>query len=272
MLLPTGSTLPPLPYLVGLAAALLVVSAWLYRRDVALQTRTVLALAPWMVLGSALYVCYQIGAAPAALAPLCSSPTVYASTAVLAGLVWALASRFEATDRWLAGTGVVLSLFPIGVAIAVALDAESFSPGWSILGAVLAGLLALLIWYVLGQYQPETTAILGPAGGVAVFAHVLDGISTTIGIDVLQFGEQTPLSAALIELGAALPTAPYIGTGWVFALVKIALGVAVVWFIADLVRDDPPLGNGLLLVITAVGLGPATHNLILFAVAGPAGV
>ncbi|MDZ7849674.1 MAG: DUF63 family protein [Halodesulfurarchaeum sp.] len=272
MVLPAGSTLPPLPYLFGVIGGALAVVIALYRRRVALRTRTVLAFAPWMVTGSSLYVLYQIGAAPAPLAPLFSSPTVYLTTAVVAGSVWLVASRVERTERWVAIMGGVAAALPIGIATANALAAGTFAPGWSLFGAVVAGVLAAGVWWCFGRYRPAVTEIVGTAGALAVFAHVLDGVSTVIGVDVLHYGEQTPLSAVILDVGAALPTAPILGTGWVFLVVKTTFAVGLVWLMADLVRDDPPLGNGLLLLITAVGLGPAAHNLLLFAVAGPAGL
>ena len=272
MVLPAGSTLPPLPYLFGVLGGAIAVGLALHRRDVTLQTRTVVAFTPWMVTGSALYVLYQIGAAPDSLAPLFSSPTVYATTAVVAGSVWLVASRVEATEMWVALTGGVAAVVPIGLATAVALRAGTFAPGWSLLGAGLAAMLGYGIWRCFARYRPAEAAIVGTAGALAIFAHILDGISTAIGADVLHFGEQTPLSAVLLDIGAALPTAPVLGTGWVFLLVKSVVAVGIVWILAEQVRDDPPLGNGLLLVITAVGLGPATHNLVLFAVTAPAGL
>jgi uncharacterized membrane protein len=37
---------------------------------------------------------------------------------------------------------------------------------------------------------------------------------------------------------------------------------------ADFVEEDPAQGNAALGVVAAVGLGPGTHNLLLFAAAG----
>ncbi|MFW5900606.1 MAG: DUF63 family protein [Halodesulfurarchaeum sp.] len=272
MVLPAGSTLPPLPYLFGVLGGMLAVLIALYRRRVAFRTRTVLAFAPWMVAGSSFYVLYQIGAAPTALAPLFSSPTVYLTTAVLAGSAWLVASRFVATEAVLAAVGTVWALVPIGIVIGLARTAGSLSPWWSLLGTAVALVLSLGLWTGFERYQPEAAAEAGPAGALTVFGHVLDGVSTSIGVDVLQFGEQTPLSAVLLEVGAALPTEPVLGSGWVFLVVKAVLVLGLVWVLADLIREDPPVGNGLLLLVAAVGLGPATYNLLLFAVAGPAGV
>lgn len=272
MVLPAGTTLPPLPYLLGVLGGGIAVAIALSKRDVFLETRTVFAFTPWMVAGSGLYVLYQIGAAPATARPLFSSPTVYATTAVVAGAAWVFASRFDATNRWLAGIGIVAAVLPIAAAVVTALSAGTFSPAWSLFGVIIGTAITVVLWRTLARYQPVTVARLGDAGAVAVLAHVLDGVSTAIGVDVLQFGEQTPLSALLLDVGASLPTAPYLGSGWLFLLVKSVLALGLVWVIADTVHEDPRLGNGLLLLITAVGLGPATHNLLLFAVAGPPGL
>jgi uncharacterized membrane protein len=224
------------------------------------------------VAGSSLYVLYQIGAAPETLAPLFSSPTVYVTTAILGGATWLVASRFAETEVVLAAVGIAISFLPVGVSIATAKQAGTLAPGWSVFGTGIALVFSLGLWFGFARYQPEPVAEVGAAGGIAVFGHVLDGVSTSIGVDVLHFGEQSPLSALLLDVGAALPTEPILGSGWVFLVVKAALAIGLVWISADLVRDDPVLGNGLLLMITGVGLGPATHNLLLFAVASPAGV
>ncbi len=272
MVLPAGSTLPPLPYLFGLLGGAIAVVLALRNREVTLRTDTVLALAPWMVVGSAFYALYQIDAVPGLLSPLFSSPTVYGTTAVLAGAAWVGVSRFDPTTRLLAAIGAGVAVAGIGLAIASALAAGTFAPGWSLIGATVALLASIVLWKGFVRFRPSVGETVGPVGALAVFGHVLDGVSTTIGVDVLGFGEQTPLSAILLDLGAALPSPPVVGSGWLFLLVKAGIAVGMVWLLADLVRDDPPVGNGLLLLITAVGFGPATHNLILFAVAGPAGL
>jgi uncharacterized membrane protein len=107
------------------------------------------------------------------------------------------------------------------------------------------------------------------AGALAIFAHVLDGVTTAIGIDVLQYAEKTPLSLLVLDVAGALPTATIIGVGWLFVLVKLIVAVLVVWLLGDFVREEPTEGNALLLLVTAVGLGPAVHNVILFTVLGP---
>jgi uncharacterized membrane protein len=107
-------------------------------------------------------------------------------------------------------------------------------------------------------------------GFLAVFGHALDGVSTAVGVDLLGFGERTPLSRAIIEFAATLPTEPYLGTVWLFVLVKLAVASGVVTLFADYVREDPSEGYALLGFVAAVGLGPGVHNLLLFTVLGGA--
>jgi len=58
-----------------------------------------------------------------------------------------------------------------------------------------------------------------------------------------------------------------VGEGWLFLLVKLAVASAVVWLFAGYIRETPGEGYLLLGFVAAVGLGPAAHNLLLFAVA-----
>ena len=100
-----------------------------------------------------------------------------------------------------------------------------------------------------------------------IVSHALDGVSTAAGVDLLGFGERTPASRAIMEVAAALPTADLLGVGWLFVLVKVVVASAVVVLFAEYVREDPTPGYSLLGLIAAVGLGPASHNLLLYAVA-----
>lgn len=272
MVLPAGTTLPPLPYLLGLLVAVGAVVFVLYREGVRLSTRAVLALSPWMVVGAGLYVLYQIEAVPGGLAPLFSSPSVYASTLVVAGLVWLGGRRLGNEYRLLTGVGVLFAVLTYGVALLVGAARGTLAPGWPLAGLVIAVLLAAVTWYTFRWQWPGMAEVLGGAGALAIFAHTVDGVSTAVGVDVLRFGEQTPLSRLILEAAGALPTASIIGVGWLFVLVKVLLAVVVVWFLGDYIEEDPHAGSGLLLLVTAVGLGPGAHNLLLFTVLGPAGI
>jgi uncharacterized membrane protein len=119
----------------------------------------------------------------------------------------------------------------------------------------------------LGRVSPDAVAATGSSGLLVVFAHALDGVSTAVGVDFLRASERTPLSAAILEFAGTLPTADPLGVGWLFVIVKLALAAAIVHLFAGYVREDPGQAYLLLAVIAAVGLGPGTQNVLLFAVA-----
>lgn len=266
-LVPTGTTLPPIPYLVGVLLAALLVAGALRRRPPRVTERHVLGLAPWMVLGSVLHVLYVIDALPPVLAPLAGSPTVYVTVAVLAGATWLFAEASSVTDhRAPLALGAVGALLVVPV-VAIAVADGVSRPGvvWSAVALVCTLPLTAAVWTGLTKAIPET-AVTGGVGALAVFGHALDGVSTAVGVSRLGFGERTPLSRAILELGG-VPAVPILGEGWLFLLVKLAVASAVVWLFAAYVRDEPTEGYLLLGFVAAVGLGPAAHNLLLFSVA-----
>jgi uncharacterized membrane protein len=274
-LLPAGSTLPPVEYLLVLAVAFVAVAVSLRRIRLRVTDRVVVAFAPWMVLGSSCYVLYQVGGVPPVLRPLFGSPTVYLSVAIVAGAVWAAtAAAGLPTGRWrLPSVPGAVAL--VGSALAVVAVGWTLSAGvpgltvvWPAVGVVVATVLATILWTSLRRAVPKTEQT-GAVGALAVFGHTLDGVSTAVGLDVLGFGERSPVSRAIIEFAAGLPTADLLGAGWLFVLVKLALAALVVVFMSEYVRDEPAEGYLLLGAVAAVGLGPGAHNLLLFTIATP---
>ncbi|MDV7348789.1 DUF63 family protein [Halorubrum distributum] len=264
-LLPAGTTLPPLPHLLVVLLATGAVVAALRRRRPRVTARRVLALAPWMALGSAAHVLYVVDALPPSLAPFAGSPTVYLTVGTLAGAAWlaADAARPDRVAATLAAAGVLL-LVPV-VAVAVATGLSPIGARWSAVALALAIPIAAAAWVGLTRFRPEA-AVTGSVGALAVFGHALDGVSTAVGTTQLGFGERTPLSRILLEIGG-LPSLPVIGEGGLFLLVKLAVASAVVWLFAAYVREEPAEGYLLLGFVAAMGLGPAAHNLLLFSVA-----
>ncbi|TKX74211.1 DUF63 family protein [Halorubrum sp. GN11_10-6_MGM] len=264
-LLPAGTTLPPLPHLLVVLLATGGVALALRRRRPRVTGRRVLALAPWMALGSAAHVLYVVDALPPLLAPFAGSPTVYLTVGALAGAAWlaADAARPDRVAATLAGAGAVL-LVPV-VAVAVGTGISLAGARWSALALALTVPIAGAAWVGLTRLRPET-AVTGGVGALAVFGHALDGVSTAVGTTQLGFGERTPVSRILLEI-EGLPSVPVLGEGWLFLLVKLAVASAVVWLFAAYVREDPAEGYLLLGFVAAMGLGPAAHNLLLFSVA-----
>ncbi|EMA59072.1 DUF63 family protein [Halorubrum lipolyticum] len=262
---PEGTTLPPVPYLLVVLLATAGVVAALRRRRPRVTGRRVLALAPWMALGSAAHVLYVVGALPPLLAPFAGSPTVYLTVGSLAGAAWLTADavRPDRVPAALAASGA-LCLVPV-VAAAVSTGLSPAGARWSTIALALTLPIAGVVWVGLTRLRPET-AVTGGVGALAVFGHALDGVSTAVGTTHLGFGERTPVSRILLEFDW-ISSVPVLGEGWVFLLVKLAVASAVVWLFAEYVRETPAEGFLLLGFVAAVGLGPAAHNLLLFAVA-----
>lgn len=266
--LPAGFSLPPLPYLLALLVGLGVVGWLLVRRRPPVTEWTVLALVPWVVLGAALHVLYVVDALPATVRPLAGTAAVYLTVGLGAGATWLVANRAAAgTERLLGGAGTAVALGTVVAALVYSGSRGAFRPVPAVGILVVAAAVAVATWVLVGRARPDV-AVTGRPGFLAVAAHALDGVSTAVGVDLLGFGERTPLSRLVIEFAAGLPTAALVGSGWLFVLVKLGVASVVVVALAETVRESPTEGRLLLGFVAAVGLGPGVHNLLLFTVAG----
>ena len=270
MVLPAGFSLPPLPYAVALLTGAAAVSAGFIRRRPPVTARHILGLTPWMAVGSTLHVLAVIDGLPAVLAPFGGTAAVYLTTTILAGTMWlaADAARPTTVPRWLAAGGGGLLLSTAAVALSIGAARDTLAPAWPAAAGVAAIAATAAGWLVLRRFRPAATATTGAVGLLALFGHTLDGVSTAVGVDVLGFGERTPLSRLILHAAETLPTAELIGVGWLFVLVKIVVAGGVVVLFREYVADEPAEGYALLGFVAAVGLGPGVHNLLLFTVVG----
>jgi uncharacterized membrane protein len=272
-ILPEGFALPPLPYLVVLLAGAALAAGAAARRRPAVDGRLVVAFTPWMVLGSASHVLYVVEALPDVVRPLAGTPSVYVTVGVVAVATWlaldALADDGGVVARRLATLGTALALVAVAGVLLVGAARGSLRPVVPTVGLVVALVVGAATWGGLVRVYPPAALTL-PVGALAVVGHALDAVSTAVGVDLLGFGERTPLSRIIIEFAAGLPTAPILGTVWLFVLVKLVVACGVVSLFVDYVREEPAEGNLLLGLVAAVGVGPGVHNLLLFTVLGTA--
>jgi uncharacterized membrane protein len=134
-------------------------------------------------------------------------------------------------------------------------------PAVSVLGAVA---LTIMIWLAIYRVSPSVSAQAGWMGVFVVFGQAVDAVSTAVGVDVLSVTEQVPLSRAVLELAATLPTAAIIGVGWLFVVLKLSLATGLVWLIAT-DNETTPLGTRLLFLGAGLaGLIPGLRNIILY--------
>ncbi len=268
-----GFVVPDPIYVAVLALTAVGVTLVLYLMQTPVTNRTVVALAPWMVTGSALHVLWRLEAFPSVVAPLFSSPSVYVTTYVAAALVW-VASRGLAyanpqspsISRRLGSIGLGAAVTFISFVIWNGIQQETLALFWPVIAFAAAGVVAAVAWALFAIKFSEAAGVTGAAGALVVYAHALDGVSTAVAVDVLQLGESMVLSRAILEFAAMLPTAEYVGVGWLFVLVKLLLAAVVVVLFRSYVREDPVQGRLLLAFVAAVGLGPGAHNLLLFVV------
>jgi len=277
MVLPSGFGLPPLPYLVVLVGGVVLIAALLVALEPPVDQRTVVALAPWMALGGALHALNQppIELYDAALAPLFGTPSVYLTTFNIMGTVWLLLSfvgvrmgHDENIPRnlGLVGTGILTVVLLLSAV--TALRSDLIDPVWAPLAVLLSLFVAAITVLVVALWRTPLVIRARYAAPTVIFAHVFDGISTAIGTDVIGVGERSPVPRAIMDFAAGLPTASTIGSGWLFVLVKLVVAVAVVVLMDDYLKDDPVEASLVLSVVAAVGLGPATNNVVLFLFTG----
>ncbi|SFS68250.1 DUF63 family protein [Halostagnicola kamekurae] len=273
MVLPEGFAVPPLELLVPLLCAFAVALALVWVTAPPVTDLTVLSFTPWMMLGSTLYVLYQVAAIPDAIAPLFGAPVVYVTTATVAGLVWVAGRALERARPELSAE-VVLGVVGAGCFVAAAgyaletgRETGTLEAFWPALSVVLAAALTAAAWLGTRRWASETATLVGTTGVLVVFGHALDGVSTAVGYSVLEASENVPASRLILAAGEALPTAEYIGASWLFVAVKVALALAVVGLFREYVRDAPRQARLLLAFIAAVGLGPGVHNVLLFTIA-----
>jgi uncharacterized membrane protein len=271
--LPSGLVVPPLPYLAVLAVLSVLVASLLYVVRPPVTQYQVLAFTPWMVSGGILHVLKQIGAFPDLWAPFFAAPAVYVTVFVLGGSVWVGSSFLAemrndasriARDVGGVGLGVVTALAGVAYWQALGLIDGTFPLVWPVIGFLGALVVFAPAYYLLTLWKTGPVGHAGIAGAVAVYAHVLDGVSTAIGVDLLGSGERSPLPREIMKFAADLPTEPYLGTGWLFVVVKLVVASGIVLLLADYVEEEPDEGNLLLAFVTAFGLGPASNNLFLF--------
>jgi uncharacterized membrane protein len=274
-----GFVLPSTPLLVGLLVATVIVVAFVYLLEPPITERFVLAIVPWIFTGAALHVFYQLGEAyvvqiyPPAIESLFAAPAVYLTTFVAMGTIWIISlvigTGMGSRDRsaqYLGGTGFGVAVVMLGLVIWQSLDPAvgPLNVVVPLIGIVASLVVTFVVYVALGAWRTYVIAEARLAGAIVLFAHTFDGITTALGVDVLGVGERSAIPRAIIEFAADLPTAQYIGSGWLFAAVKISVAVAIVWAFAEYVQERPVRGYLLFAVVTVVGLGPAFNNVLLF--------
>jgi uncharacterized membrane protein len=271
-ILPEGFGFPAPVYWVPVVLLLAGVAVLVYVISPPVTDWTVPALAPWIAVGATLHVMREQPIFPDVLAPLFGTPMVYLTTGAVTGVVWSVSSvladiRGDHTtaDRQMVAFGTTLVALLAAISLFDATKYGVIEPLWPVVGLFFATVLTGVVWVGISVGFVETATVTGKTGVLVLFAHILDGVSTAVGFEVLSENvtEQTPLSRLILEAGADIPV---VGGGGLFVVVKLALAVVVLVAFQQFVEDSPRLGRLTLGFVAAVGLGPALHNVLLFTV------
>lgn len=268
------------------SAALLIgtgtIALLLYALRPPLTQKISLAFIPWIISGAILHVFYQIGQMlqrqlyPENIAVFFSAPAVYLTTFIGVGMIWVMASMivpsYDHSDKiatYITATGFGVMIPLLGLVVWQGMDETlaPMEPIWPILGLIISLVLTFVVYMIIGAWRTYVIAQARYLGAFVLFAHIFDGVTTAIGIDILGAGERSAVPQYVLEVAADLPTAEFIGTGWLFILLKIVLASAIVILFADYVHEKPSEGNLLLLLIAVFGFGPAVNNFFLFLLA-----
>lgn len=282
-----GFVVPPAPHTVFLVVAVVAIVATLYSFRPPVTQKLVVAFGPWMVSGAALHVLYQLGERfqvwvyPQLLEPLFSAPAVYLTTFVGMGAVWVVVEVVDNTlksaaewhdypARYLGASGTGVMLVLVGLVFWQGLDplVGPLRPILPTIGLLVALVLTAAVYLLVGLWRTYVIAEARYVGALVLFAHAFDGVTTAVGVDLLGSGERSALPALIMDFAADLPTAQYVGSGWLFVVVKLAVAVLVVVLFADFVQDESTRGNLLFALVAAVGLGPGANNYLLFILGG----
>lgn len=272
MVLPEGFALPPLLYLIPVLVVLVGTGILLWTLRPTVTDWVVVAIIPWMVAGAAGHTMYVVDAIPPGIEPLFGVPAVYLTMGALAGVVWLVAEVTSSTTTYhdpslyLFLAGLFCAIFAIIGVISWGVSEQELMLTWPLVGLVLAVIVTAVGWWSLTVSFPETATLSSLTGVVVIFGHVLDGISTAIGMDILDGAERSPVADAVIWIGSQLPTSGLIGDAWVFVIVKLVLPIAVLVLFREYLDEAPSQARILLAIIAAVGLGPGVYNLLLFMV------
>ncbi|ERH11050.1 MAG: putative membrane protein [halophilic archaeon J07HX64] len=264
---------PDLPVAAALALVTLTVTGLLYAVRPAVSQGTVVAFVPWVVSGAVLHVLYQMGVAlgervvPGVPAAVLSAPSVYLTAFVLMGLYW-VGATVVAPERvvgLLGLGGTATATLTVGYAVWVGADRFALDPVLPVLGLLGSLALATLLYLVVRLWRPSAVARARYVGGLVLFAHVFDAITTAVGVELLDATERSTFPRLILDIAADLPTADLLGEAWLFVVVKMAIATAIVVLLSSYPENQPTEGNLFFAFIAAIGLGPAVHNFFLFA-------
>lgn len=266
----------------ALVVAALIVSFLLFADRPRIGRHVVIAFVPWMVVASALAVFSTIVAYPAAIRPLVTPRWAHLSTYVVAATAWFAMLQFSPRRDVTAHLSSYLGSMGVGAAgvllVFVFIHAGAIAVtrlAWLLITPVISVFAALAVLVLIGLWYIDTPAHVGVVGALVVFAHLVDALSTVIGVSLFDLGH-TAFSRAVFELAGLVRTSTAVGIGtevlWAggFIWIKLILASAAVVLLTPVARSRPSLGYLLLGLLAALGITAGISDLLVIATGGPA--
>jgi uncharacterized membrane protein len=283
-------------YIVVLVFMLAGIYLLLQRMDLRPYKQFFYALVPFMLFGGALrtvedafVAANRAGQTPALEFPASAifiSPFIYFTVFVIAlgAFLFSklLADRglTEGYTRPLAAIGTLWLTGTVGYlfSLSVTTDYVAFHPGVPVAIVGLATVSAAAVYAAAREWRPAVHAGTGLVGLVVLWGHAIDGYANVLANDWTQvwnlgisYSPKHPFNELVIDVTNSLQggdaiAGVYVGDAWPFALVKLAVPLAIVaLFDREFLEESPRFAIMLLGAIVAVGLGPGTRDMLRFA-------
>jgi uncharacterized membrane protein len=254
-----------------------------------------LALVPFMLFGGALrtvedafVAALDEGVTPALEFPasaLLISPFIYFTVFGIATASFFLSKSLharEVTDTYTyplgtIGAGVLAATVGYLLYLSQTTEYIAFEPTVTATILGLATVSAVLVYLGAERFWPVANAATGVVGLVIVWGHAVDGFANVLANDWTQvwdlgvsYSPKHPFNEFIINTTSSLQGGDeiagiYVGEAWPFALVKLAVPLAIVaLFDEEFFDESPRFAIMLLGAIIAVGLGPGTRDMLRF--------
>lgn len=246
----------------------LLAAWWFVFDDRTISGRFIASLTPWLAMAGVGYGLRQVGVIPQPLAPLVRDPLVYAVALLPPAILFLSVPRHVDTPRANGALGVALLILLVTGILAANATTAPLRIAWILLSILLGGGVGGIVWLGL-----ERSLLAGyhlrRLGLAAITAHALDGTTTAIGIAILGGTERNPVSRAVISFGRGLPVGFLAGSPWFFVLVKLVIVSGIVVVFREEFEGESLWGTVLFVAVITAGLGPAVHNVVVFASSAP---
>jgi len=176
------------------------------------------------------------------------------------------------------GTGVLTVSFGYIYYLSTQHDWIYLHPMVLVITLGLATVLSVTLYFGTERFSPAVHAGTGLMGLVVLWGHAVDGVANVLAQDwadrIWGLGEYSPkhpfnrliIDTTEVIQGGEYVAGVYVGAGWPFLLVKLAVPLLLLAvFDEELIEESPRYAVMLLGAIVAVGLGPGTRDMVRLA-------